>query len=195
MDIIGNYQTSIFRKFTNKILKEKVVSIKNVKNILNVGALQQDRDKEGDLYINYFKDANYYTIDKNRNINHKFHFNIDLHDLSTINIKFDLILNMNVLEHTENPFVCANNCKNILNTKGYIFVAVPYFYPIHKNIAGGYSDYWRFSDDGLRILFKDMKEIFIMNAPCVVLKVEDRGQHYENPDNCTSGYCCLFQQI
>lgn len=115
INVVKNYKTSIFRKFTNKILKDKIVNI--------------------------------------------------------------------------------NNIKNLLNKDGYIFIATPFFYPIHKNISGGYSDYWRFSDDGLRVLFRDMKEIFMISSPCVILEVEDRDLYYENSDNCVSGYCCLFQNI
>ncbi len=101
---------------------------------------------------------------------------------------------MSTLEHVENPFVVADNLKKILNPKGYIFVCTPFYFPIHKDSQGRFSDYWRFTDDALRLLFKDMEEIFIKESPSVIEKVKDRPVYYDDLSTTVSGYCALFRK-
>jgi SAM-dependent methyltransferase len=192
--IKGDIKTSVLRKFQNDVLKNYIVNLPDVSTILNIGALPTDGDKEGDLYSNYFKNREYYTLDKNREIDSQYHLNLDLHDIEKIDKKFDLILNMSTLEHVENPFLVSENLQKLLNPDGYIFVCTPFFFPIHKDKHNRYSDYWRFTDDALRILFKDMKEIFIKESPSVLHTVVDRPIYYDDLRTTVSGYCALFQK-
>lgn len=109
-------------------------------------------------------------------------------------MKFDIILFMSVLEHVENPFIVVNNLKELLTPNGYLFVCTPFFFPIHKALYMGYSDYWRFTDDTLRLMCKDFEEIFIKESPSVVKMVADRPMYYDNPSTTVSGYCALFKK-
>jgi hypothetical protein len=63
--------------------------------------------------------------------------------------RFSTIICFSVLEHCKNPFRMSENITNLLADTGSVFISVPFAWQIH-----GYpSDYWRFTPDGVRILF------------------------------------------
>jgi len=63
--------------------------------------------------------------------------------------KADMGICIDVLEHTENPFLVAENiCKN-LKKGALLFVAAPWIWPLHYHPI----DCWRFSEQGLVSLF------------------------------------------
>lgn len=194
--VLGNFAVSELRRHQNQILKE-LVNIPKVNNVLNIGAIQDDIDKEGGYYKDYFVEKKYYTLDKYRNENHPFHYNLDVHDLSKINIRFDIVLCLNTLEHVRNPFVAISEMKSLVNDSGYLFIATPYFYPTHRNPKNRFSDYWRFTDDALRVLVlcSDFEEVWIKHGKSVIRVVEDRGHYWDNLENTTSGYCALFKKV
>jgi len=71
--------------------------------------------------------------------------------------KFKTIFCFSVLEHCSNPFKFCNNLQEILDQDGIIFISAPFSWRIH-----GYpSDYWRFTPEGIKILFSELK--FDMN--------------------------------
>lgn len=126
IQVCGDHKVSIFRKFQNDNLKSILSIYENINSVLNIGALPNDGDKEGNYYKNYFSRCDYYTLDKNKNQDVPKHYNFDLHDLSKINKKFDLVLLMSVLEHLENPFICSKEIYNIISTNGYLYIAAPF---------------------------------------------------------------------
>jgi len=194
IQVVGGLNTSVLRSYQNQILRE-IRQVENVRTVLNVGAIQTDPDKEGGYYRDYFTDKEYYTLDKNRSDDHPNHFNVNLHDLSTVSKRFDLVIAFNTLEHVINPFTAINELKKVINIDGYLLLSTPYFYPTHKDPFGRFSDYWRFTDDGLRVLCSEFHEVWIKNANSVIKKVHDRGNYWEDPVNTTVGYCALFKKI
>lgn len=64
--------------------------------------------------------------------------------------KFDYIVCTEVLEHTRQPFDACENIYNMLKSGGYVFATTPYNFRIH----GPLPDCWRFTEHGLRELFK-----------------------------------------
>jgi hypothetical protein len=191
--IEGGFNTSVFRKQQNYFLREAKKSFSDIQTVLNVGALPDDNDKEGSKYKEYFKEAEFYTLDKNRNIPDPRHFNMDLHNLSTLDKKFDLILLMSTLEHVKNPFIVADEIQGSMKKDSYLFVSVPFLYPMHKDEDGRYSDYWRFTDDSLRILFNNLQEMWIKPMHSSIESVRDRGLYWEKSKT-PSGYCALFKK-
>ncbi len=79
--------------------------------------------------------------------------------------RFDFIVCTEVLEHTRQPFDAARNMFEMLKRGGLVFVSTPFNFRIH----GPLPDCWRFTEHGLRELFKDY-EILELNA----LESEDR---------------------
>ncbi len=183
---------STLRRFQNYYLKNNVATLPDIVTVLNLGALPNDKDKQGSYYKNYFTDKEYYTLDKNKLSDNPNHFNIDLHDISNIDKKFDLILVMAVLEHVQNPFIVCENIKKLVNTRGHIYISVPFFYPLHKDPHGRFTDYWRFTDDAIKLLFKDMELIWIKSVPSVIKSANER--YWNDKNRTVSGYCALFRK-
>ena len=69
--------------------------------------------------------------------------------------KFDGGICMDLLEHTSNPFLVAENITNSLKKDALLFVTVPWIWEIHYHP----KDYWRFAPQGLEELFPKMKKI------------------------------------
>jgi hypothetical protein len=64
---------------------------------------------------------------------------------------------MDLLEHTSNPFVVAENITNSLKKGALLFVTVPWIWEIHYHP----KDYWRFAPQGLEELFPKMEKLSI----------------------------------
>jgi hypothetical protein len=68
--------------------------------------------------------------------------------------KFDGGICMDLLEHTENPFLVAKNIAGSLKSGALLFVTVPWVWELHYYP----KDYWRFAPQGLEQLFKPYME-------------------------------------
>jgi SAM-dependent methyltransferase len=64
---------------------------------------------------------------------------------------FDIVLCTEVLEHTLQPFMAVEEISRILKPGGIALVSTPFNFRIH----GPLPDCWRFTEHGLRALFKD----------------------------------------
>jgi hypothetical protein len=69
--------------------------------------------------------------------------------------RFDTIVCTEVLEHTRQPFHATDNLLRMLRPGGLVFVTTPFNFRIH----GPLPDCWRFTEHGLRELFKDFELI------------------------------------
>lgn len=67
--------------------------------------------------------------------------------------RFDLVICTEVLEHTLQPFDAVAEIRRILAPGGLAFVSAPFDFRIH----GPLPDCWRFTEHGLRALFKDFE--------------------------------------
>jgi hypothetical protein len=67
--------------------------------------------------------------------------------------KFNTVFCLSVLEHCTNPFVMCENITRLLNQEGVVYVSVPFSWKFHKYP----SDYWRFTPDGIRLLFPKLE--------------------------------------
>lgn len=68
-----------------------------------------------------------------------------------------------VLEHVEDPMAAARELYRVLAPDGCCFVYVPFLYYYHAH-QGYYQDYWRFTEDSLRSIFKPFRTIEIANV-------------------------------
>lgn len=68
---------------------------------------------------------------------------------------FDLIVCTEVLEHVLQPFAAVSELRRLLRPSGFLFVTVPFNFRIH----GPLPDCWRFTEHGLRALFRDWEII------------------------------------
>ena len=80
--------------------------------------------------------------------------------------EFDCILAIEVLEHTPNPQILIQNIYKALVRGGRCLVTVPFCFEIHAK-----EDYWRFTKEGLRHLFRDFTNVRIKHhggISCVI---------------------------
>lgn len=77
--------------------------------------------------------------------------------------RYNYVVCTEVLEHTLNPFAAVENIFQILKPAGLVFVSTPFNFRIH----GPLPDCWRFTEHGLRELFKDFSilELKSINTP------------------------------
>lgn len=87
----------------------------------------------------------------------------DIHALPFVDDSQDAIVCMSVLEHVEDPITATKELYRVLKPGGLCFVYVPFLYYYHAE-KGYYADYWRFTDDILRVLFKNFSHLEIQNA-------------------------------
>jgi SAM-dependent methyltransferase len=78
----------------------------------------------------------------------------DIHNLPFAENTQDAIVCLAVLEHVENPFLAVSEIYRVLKPGGYCLVYLPFLYYYHAE-KGYYHDYWRFSADAVKLLFKN----------------------------------------
>ena len=71
--------------------------------------------------------------------------------------QFDLIICTEVLEHTLNPFAAVNEIYRLLKKGGTAAISTPFNFRIH----GPLPDCWRFTEHGIRELFKNFSSVNI----------------------------------
>jgi SAM-dependent methyltransferase len=79
----------------------------------------------------------------------------DAHQLPFDDDSFDYVWCNAVLEHVPYPMQVASEIGRILKPEGLAFIQVPFL----ENVHGWPDDYYRFTLQGLRVLFKDIEEV------------------------------------
>jgi len=69
--------------------------------------------------------------------------------------KFDAVICTEVLEHTTNPFSAVNTLRAVLKDEGTAYITTPFNFRIHNPLP----DNWRFTEHGLRELFKEWSSV------------------------------------
>jgi SAM-dependent methyltransferase len=82
----------------------------------------------------------------------------DIHNLPFEDSSVDSIICLAVLEHVEDPFRAAREMHRSIKPGGTCFVYLPFLFYYHA-CEGYYRDYWRFTKDGAKRLFKDFASI------------------------------------
>ncbi len=137
---------------------KKIKEIAKEKNILDIGGgfkMQKGLGK----YKEIFKDCNYKVVDINKD--YKPDIIGDIQNLKNIkNESIDAIICKAVLEHVENPVKASLEMYRILKPEGKCLVYVPFLYSYHAH-RGVYKDFYRYTVDGIKFLFKDFSSIEI----------------------------------
>lgn len=74
--------------------------------------------------------------------------------------KFSHIECFSVLEHVRRPWLMAENLERLLVEGGSLHVQVPFVWRVHSYP----SDYWRFTTEAIRSLFRNIKWAHLMYA-------------------------------
>lgn len=88
----------------------------------------------------------------------------DIHALPFSDGALDAIICIAVLEHVANPWIAARELSRTLKPGGYLFVHVPFLFYYHTHGDVRYGDYWRFSENAIRLLFSDFSQVEIEPA-------------------------------
>ncbi len=111
-------------------------------------------------YEPLFANCDYKTFD----VSSDYHPDIvgDIHAIPCGDGSVDGVICRSVLEHVERPAIAIHEMERILSPGGLLFIQVPSIYPYHARQGfGGYPDYWRFFEDGLRMMLKDFSEVTV----------------------------------
>jgi len=84
----------------------------------------------------------------------------NIHHLPLDSNSVDAILCLAVLEHVEDPPKAISEILRVLKPGGYCLLYVPFLFYYHAE-GSYYKDYWRFTEDGLKLLVKDFSNIEI----------------------------------
>jgi len=107
----------------------------------------------------------------------------DVHSLSTLlgHASVDAVFSRSVLEHLLYPWIVAREINRVLTTGGLVFHSTPQAWPMHETP----NDFWRFSDEGLKLLFGPETGFEIIDAyminPFYMHPQERRGPHSRIP--------------
>ena len=135
-----------------RFFDEKIKEIAKGKTVFDIGGGNKFQ-KGLKVYKKYFNGCDYKTIDIDTETNPD--IIADAHNLPIANNSADGVICKAVLEHVKNPTQVTEEIYRILKSGGKCFAYVPFLYPYHGN------DYWRFTEDGVRYLFRKFSKIEI----------------------------------
>lgn len=97
----------------------------------------------------------------------------DLMEEPTVENKYDIVLAEQVLEHVRNPYRALQSVHKILKPGGYFLNTTPFLLKVHGSPKGRPIDYWRFTPEGIKLLFEDsnfnvMEQGAWGNEACIV---------------------------
>jgi ubiquinone/menaquinone biosynthesis C-methylase UbiE len=78
---------------------------------------------------------------------------------------FDIIISTQMLEHVENPPKVIEEMYRVLKKEGIVYLSTPGVWEKH----GTPNDYWRWTDDGLKIIFDDFSTVEVMENGGAIL--------------------------
>jgi SAM-dependent methyltransferase len=106
----------------------------------------------------FFKQARIFTLDIDKESGADYIADLCENNSNLIlSNSFDIVICTEVLEHTLNPFDAVSEIYRILKPNGKVFVSTPFNFRIH----GPLPDCWRFTEHGLRAMFKNYSSIEI----------------------------------
>jgi ubiquinone/menaquinone biosynthesis C-methylase UbiE len=82
----------------------------------------------------------------------------DIHHMPFPDNSLDAVVCESVLEHVEDPLRATRELYRVLKPGGYCFVYVPFLYYYHAE-KSYYKDYWRFTEDAVRSIFRDFSSL------------------------------------
>lgn len=140
----------------DKFRLEKIKEIINTcEKILDFGNSSRSLSE---LLSNDLKNKEKISVDINKSYNPD--VVADICDLNMFEDEsIDGIICAAILEHVYNPFKAVSELFRVLKPGGKMFVYVPWLWKYHAPSTGEYSDYFRYSCDGVRYLFKDFSHV------------------------------------
>lgn len=150
-----------FREKVLKICTEK-------KSMIDIGGGLRAVPEKGNRYdparawiSDYLKRLTYQTLDPVPDFNPDIVG--DIHMLPLADNSQEALCCLAVLEHVEDPKKACQEMHRVLSPGGYCLAYVPFLYYYHAE-HGYYHDYWRFTEDSLRLLFKNFTQVELQSV-------------------------------
>ena len=119
---------------------------------------------------------------------------LDIHDSPTVDVtgdahflselvgvsSLDAVFSLSVIEHLRYPWLLAKEINRALKIGGLVFHSTPQAWPLHEQP----NDFWRFSDEGLKVLFGPDLGFEIIQASMI-------NPVYMYPEERSGGYALL----
>jgi SAM-dependent methyltransferase len=147
-----NYE--LIRKNVKDLILETSSNFDKIENlVLDIAPQDHEGVKE------FFIKSKIKTLDINPNSNCDYICDLceNNSDIIEDNL-FDVVFCTEVLEHVSNPFNAVNELLRITKKGGVVVTSTPFNFRIH----GPLPDNWRFTEHGLRELFKNFSEVNII---------------------------------
>ncbi len=143
-----------------RFFEEKLGVIARSGPVLDVGGGERF-GKDLARYRELFAHTDYQTLD----VEPRYHPDVQasVYKIPLPSESVGAIICKSVLEHLEEPERAVRAMHRVLKPGGKILVYVPFVYPYHAR-PGVYKDYYRFSEDALRHLFRDFRSIEIQKV-------------------------------
>ena len=147
-----NYE--LIRKNVKDLILETSSNFDKLENlVLDIAPQDHEGVKE------YFVKSKIKTLDINPNSNCDYICDLCENNSDIIDDNlFDVVFCTEVLEHVSNPFNAVNELLRITKKGGVVVTSTPFNFRIH----GPLPDNWRFTEHGLRELFKNFSEVNII---------------------------------
>lgn len=141
------------RKGLYEFLEKEYSTIKANESVITIGA----GGKVNQILQNYSKTIGFtfvsFDLDDKRNPD--IIGDICFYDFKEM--RFDVIVISEVLEHVPYPHLAMRNIHQTLNKEGRLILTVPFIFPIHDRPY----DYYRYTRYGLEFLLKEFREVRI----------------------------------
>ena len=146
------------REFVSEQVKDFLTTLKfQNARVLEVGPSETLKLK------GLIPECSYFSCDIVERTDTDFQMDLTLPESISIEQKFDIIICAEVLEHVVDPFAAVESIFKLLNPGGAIITTTP----LNLRIHGPVPDCWRFTEFGLRVLFRnfDIIELNRLDTP------------------------------
>lgn len=143
-----------------RFFEDKLKAVAARRLVLDVGGGRRFQ-KELERHREMFSGVDYRTLDADPRYNPDIIASV--YEIPLPSSSVGAVICKSVLEHLEEPGRAVSEIYRILEPGGAILVHVPFIYPYHAR-PGAYRDYFRFSEDALRYLFRGFRNLEIQKA-------------------------------
>jgi ubiquinone/menaquinone biosynthesis C-methylase UbiE len=156
--------------YVYKVFEKEIKKISRKKKVIDVGTSKRFA-KEMECFKDLFSN-NYLAVGYKPQSNYG-EDNCDI-DADILSLPFgknsiDAIICLDVLEHVSDPFKASRELFRVLKSNGTLLLTTPFLLPYHgKSSSLGnfshetYPDFWRFTHQGLELLFRRFKQVKII---------------------------------
>lgn len=160
--IINGKSSELFKELVHYITKDST-------DILDIGTSQRFA-KELRPYEDLFRGIRYIAAGYHPSSNYGI-YNCNCHQdiqcMTFDDASFDAVICLEVLEHVRDPFQAVKEIKRVMRGGGVLLLTVPFLAQYHGKGGASHSheqypDYWRFTHQGLQLLFNDFQELEVL---------------------------------